>query len=276
MLNRALSVAPQRRYPTAQEFLEALQRVESAPTRRKRKILLAVAGCAIVVAFGVVFALGEKSQKEKTEHRIVKIIEAERERAVASGVSVAEDFSRERSRKSHATGVWETLQDSILKVQTSLSPSSEKESSGDNAGALSTEGAGVAATRVPAPEQTEAAGAREYWEQLYSEKFGAKRVAFTVSSTASDEKISSENSIAFFRAVPQGTYNIYLRPSEGAAETEVPVRISVGGDQVSRVIKLGATKTEGTSPVFFSTIDVSSAADIVRVEIPVPASVGPL
>lgn len=49
VLTRSLSVAPMRRYPTAKEFLEALERVSSAPARRKRRALCAL-GIALAIA----------------------------------------------------------------------------------------------------------------------------------------------------------------------------------------------------------------------------------
>lgn len=258
VLERSLNLIPTRRYPTAKEFLEALEALGNASVRRRR-IAFSVLGFALVcAAFGVAYSFGERTQLKKTEDRVAAAAQKffEKDVPVASENSGAEAAVPEKSKP--------------VKVSVAVPESPEKEPVlPKNSEIVSREPApgSVSASASTGTDASEAVE-REYWERLCAERTGRRGVA--VDFLTSGEpilKISSGQKLAFPHSVSAGTYNVYLRTDGGTSESSVPVRFSVGEDQITRTIRFDGTEADAGLR-FFSIIDVSAEASLICIEIP--------
>lgn len=238
LLLRALSPAPTQRFPTAKEFLAALERVRWAPVRRRRRFLLLLAAALTAGALAFAFSSGKRSQLRKNETRIAeaqKIFEAGAPSPVSPAVSAGAAAS---VRAGNLSG-------------------GESRAGAIAAGAVSSAGA-----------PSNAAEEREYWERLCAGRTGRRAFSFDfLESGYPLRELSAANPVEFFYPVPAGVYNVYLRTDGNAPAASVPVRISIGEDQISRVVRFDGNETESEAQ-FFSVMEVSVPSNKIRIEIP--------
>lgn len=243
VLKCSLSLAPSRRYPTAKEFLEALERVESAPVRRRRGLFYALGAVAFVAAFAVVFVVGERSQLRKTENRVVE--------------ATQKFFEKDPADTSEGKTAFPQL------TVSADAPAARGNAAEDE---ISSSNASVAADAAVASSAE--AAEREYWERFCAERTGRRGFSFTFSDEdRASRVISAKKTLSLRRDVPAGTYNIYLRTDGETSGTAVPVRFSIGENSVSRVMRFGG-EADASALNFFSIIDVSAASEHVRIEVP--------
>lgn len=236
LLAQALSVSPIRRYPTAKEFLKALERVKRAPVRRRRSLISLALATLVVVAFGFAFSFGEKSQQRKTENRVnaaaQKFLEAKGEgKNGSSGVADSASAARQEAT------------------------ASADAASGSDAG-----------TTTSGDAQSSAE--REYWERLCVERTGRKIVDIDfVEAGISLPKNSPVKTILLMHPIEAGTYNIYFRTTATLPESSVSVRFGIGDDQISRALKFSGTDDDANLR-FFAHLDVSASSSALHIELP--------
>ncbi|MGN0860877.1 MAG: serine/threonine-protein kinase [Candidatus Spyradosoma sp.] len=272
VLSRSLSVVPSRRYPTAKEFLEALERVSSAPARRKRRFLYALGIALILAIFAFAFSSGERSQKRKTETRVAvaaqKMFDAENAAKAQREIPPPpppESFESEPPPRNDVPakrpGVSEDGDADRARASTNV-PAATSE----RVAAESKEAAVVPAVPPQTPSES---AEREYWERVCAERTGRRGVvvSFPADLSGSGAKISAANAIEFSSPIRPGAYNVYLRTDVSEPQSAAPLRLSVGADQISRVMKFDEA-TDGSEPRFFAMIEVSVPTDRIRIEIP--------
>lgn len=251
-LERSLSVSPMRRFPTAKEFLKALERVKNAPVRRRRSLISLAVAALIIVAFGFAFSFGEKSQQRKTESIVnaaaQKFLEAESiapaERKTAPATPAPAVLSTEGNVSARSSSV-------VASTDSPVDTTSATESSG-----------------TPVVSEAETAE-REYWERLCAERTKRQKVRIDfIESGITLPKNSAVKTILLTHPVAPGTYNVYLRTAETLTESSVSVRFGIGDDQISRVLKFGGTDADAQLR-FFAHFDVSAASRVLHIEIPV-------
>lgn len=259
VLKRSLEAVPTKRYPTAKEFLDALESVASAPVRRRRKIFCLLAGALVFAAFAAAFVIGERSQLRKTENRVVaatqKIFEKE---------PPPDAPSDEKIRPARADEYPAILPgQNIFRENPEAGKAAD---AGEKENSSSTVPPQSAAAR-PTAAVAEVAE-REYWERFYAERTGRRSIGVSFFSDGNSVgRISTEKMLSLPQDIPAGTYNIYLRTDGDTPASSVPVRFSVGGDSVSRVIRFSG-EPDDAALRFFSIIDVSSSSDRIFIEIP--------
>ncbi|MBE6401267.1 MAG: serine/threonine protein kinase [Verrucomicrobia bacterium] len=263
LLERSLNIIPTRRYPTAKEFLDALERVGKAPARRRRAVFYALGAAMICAAFGFAFTVGERSQLKKTETRVAAATQKffEKDANPESGNAVA------GSAKADASPT--------VKVSVAVPGSEEDFSSAEEQ--VSVSSVSPSSASVPAENKTRSreksnseyseVAEREYWERLCAERTGRKGVSVNFLTSGEPVlRIAPGQTLEFPHSVKAGTYNIYLRTTGDIPGGSVPVRLSIGGDQVSRELKFDGSATD-IGLRYFSMIDVASNADRICIEI---------
>lgn len=285
VLSRSLSVVPTCRYPTAKEFLEALERVSSAPARRKRQCLFALGIVLVLAVCAFAFFSGERSQKRKTESRVAvaaqKMFEEESPRNLPppppapppASVPAVSPVPENVPATAVPAVAEENLSGKTVPASVNaIPPVSEKPAAaGTPSENASSAAAHAAAHSATLPKSSDEAAAREYWERVCAERTGRRGVvlSFPTDLSEAEAKISATNAIEFYCAVPPGTYNIYLRMSASEPQSHAPLRLSIGADQISRVMRFDEMTIEPELR-FFSVIEISVPADKIRIEIPRP------
>lgn len=260
VLKRSLEAVPTKRYPTAKEFLEALESVASAPARRRRKIFCLLAGVLVVAAFAAAFAIGERSQLRKTENRVVAATQKIFEKEPPPDAPSDEKIRSSRSDEYPA----------ILPGQNIFRENPEPAEKTDDAASAGKDSAGTPPQSAAARPNAAVAevAEREYWERFYAERTGRRAIGVSFFGEGNSAgRISTEKMLSFPQDIPAGTYNIYLRTDGDTPAASVPVRFSIGGDSVLRVVRFSGAP-EDAALRFFSVIDVSLASDRIFIEIP--------
>ena len=286
LIARSVSASPSSRFPTAQEFLDALERVAGAPARRKRRMIGVAAALAVLVAISVIFSFGARSQLRKENERIADTareffkIDEMREKMRADGREVMSDKELkklkeelEKVRDAEAAGAIAASGKAAVPAQNSASP----ETVAGTGDAVEDAFAGKTASGTDAmrtlAEHAKQKGfsedaEREYWEHFCEERTGRKRVSVKFKEEGTEfQKLARGVPVHCLADVPEGTYNAYLRTDGETPESNVPMRLSVGTDQISRIFKFSGLETAGRRQ-FFAPITVSHRADIVHIEIP--------
>ncbi len=266
VLERSLSLIPTRRYPTAKEFLEALEALGNASARRRRIAFSVLGFMLICAAFSVAYSFGERTQLKKTEDRV----------AAAAQKFFEKDGGTSGENSGSVTAVSEKTKPVKVSVAIPENPET-KPSVPKKSELVSSEPPSVSAAQpTPVPfAMTESAGTdvsevdeREYWERLCAERTGRRGIAVNfLTSGAPILKIFPGQTLEFPHPVSSGTYNIYLRTDGDTPESSVPVRLSIGEDQITRMIKFDGTDADAGLR-FFSIIDVTAEASRIRIEIP--------
>lgn len=279
VLERALNLIPTRRYPTAKEFLDALEAMASASARRRRIMYSALGAALICAAFCVAYSFGSRTQLKKTEDRVAAAAQKFFEKdSVTSGAGAGTGISA--SGKSKPVKVSVAIPESSEDVRSpanlpSAEPEAREEEPSSSATGFSPESGerSAASAETASAERTSSADVsevaeREYWERLCAERTGRRGIAVDfLTSGKPILRIQSGQTLEFFHPVSAGTYNVYLRTDGDTPEASVPVRLSIGEDQISRMIKFDGTVAD-SGLRFFSIIDVTSEASRVRIEIP--------
>lgn len=318
LLARSISASPASRYPTAQEFLNALERVGSAPARHRRTAFVAATAVIALAAISIIFSLGRKAQLREENARVVDtareffMIDDMRKKLIEGGHELHTGDGHEsavppRSASAGKTGAGTTASAeagtasasngaSAAKVAKSDSgttgasdgnasangKSSAKKSDGKVAGETTgttkkiwskDEDTRAIANAVRTHSYSEATE-REYWEHFCEERTGRQRfsVDFGANGAVVPKLAAGKTAATCALTVPAGTYNIYLRSDGETPKSLIPMRVSVGADQVSRVVQFSGMEDPGDLQ-FFSVITVAVDASIVRVEIPDGANV---
>lgn len=286
VLKRSLSTIPTQRYPTAKEFLEALERVSSAPARRRRRFLYALGIALILAVFAFAFSSGERSQKRKTETRVAvaaqKMFDAENAAKAQREIpppppesfepATAQDVVPAKRAESAAKRSGVPADEALPPSPASVSaeeprrPADVPAETSEHVASASKEAAVVPAVPPQVPSES---SEREYWERVCAERTGRRGVvvSFPADLSGSGAKISATNAIEFSCAVRPGAYNVYLRADVSEPQSAAPLRLSVGADQISRVMKFDGAEG-GTEARFFAMIEVSVPTDKIRLEIP--------
>lgn len=267
VLERSLNLIPTRRYPTAKEFLEALEHVGKASARRRRIVYYLLGAAVICGAFGFAFSVGERSQLKRTETRVAAATQKffEKDGALTEVSPRGTPVNERPATVKVSVALPE--QDVAPKALPSEKPSSPPLNEKAEDTSSLRERASGERVKTASPEFSEVAE-REYWERLCVERTGRRGVSVDF-LTSGDPilRISPGQILEFSHRVKPGTYNIYLRTDGDTPEGSVPVRLSIGSDQVSRELKFDGSSAD-TGLRYFSMMDVSTVADLIRVEIP--------
>lgn len=262
VLERSLSLIPTRRYPTAKEFLEALEALGNASARRRRIAFFVLGFMSICAAFSVAYTFGERTQLKKTEDRV----------AAAAQKFFEKDGGASGENSGSGTALSEKPKP--VKVSVAIPENPDTPSAPKKSESVSNESSSVPAMQSAQTVSTSSGAEvsevaeREYWEHLCAERTGRRGIAVDfLTSGAPILKIFPGQSLEFPHPVSSGTYNIYLRTGGDTPESSVPVRLSIGEDQITRMIKFDGTEADAGLR-FFSMIDVTAEASRIRIEIP--------
>ncbi|MBP3301687.1 MAG: serine/threonine protein kinase [Opitutales bacterium] len=265
VLERSLSLIPTRRYPTAKEFLDALDELGNASARRRRIAFSVLGFVLICAAFSVAYTFGERTQLKKTENRV----------AAAAQKFFEKDGGAPGENPGSGTAISEKPK--TVKVSVAIPENPEKKPADPKKSEqVSYEPSSVpalppASASVPSASSgadVSEVAEREYWERLCAERTGRRGIAVNfLTSGAPILKISPGQTLEFPHPVSSGTYNIYLRTDGDTPESSVPVRLSIGEDQITRMIKFDGTDADAGLR-FFSIVDVTAEASRIRIEIP--------
>ena len=276
VLERALHLIPTRRYPTAKEFLDALDAVGKASVRRRRIVYYILGVAVVCAAFAVAYSFGERTQLKKTENRVAAAAQKffEKDGVNAGGSGTAGMIATEKPTPVKiSVEVPDQSADSSKKT---TMPPSTSEPSAEEISEESSPSTVVDSENLSASERSSSSSItdvsevaeREYWERLCAERTGRRGVAVDFLTRGEPIlKMSSGQTLEFPHPIAAGTYNVYLRMAGGMPESSVPVRLSIGEDQISRAIRFDGTEND-SGLRFFSMIDVSADASRVRIEIP--------